>query len=166
MGAKKAGYTPIIEMRGVTIRFVPIQQAASFRELEYTPALLSDSRPTSAQSSEVQKYYDDLGFDPKTMNESDLRRLVSEAEARWRASIPGSPLTKREVKVLAQFRAYGPGVPVDPDKIKGSGIETAERLGIRGFIEFRYRSKFPDRIESLVLTVAGDRALRSLALQE
>jgi hypothetical protein len=61
-------------------------------------------RPIPGQSDPIQKYYDEIGFDPETMNDSDLARLQQVAEERWRASIPGSALNKRERTALLQFQ--------------------------------------------------------------
>ena len=93
--------------------------------------------------------------DPLTMSGEDYSRLVKEAEAKWLASIPGTPLGKRERETLAQLAAHGAGVEVDWSKIKGCGPNTVDRLVARGFIETRYGDKFPDRIDRLVLNAAG-----------
>jgi hypothetical protein len=102
----------------------------------------------------LKKYYDKLGFDPATMGQDDMSRLMAEAEARWKASIPGTPLGKRERAALEQLAAHGPGVAVHWRSIK-CGPDTEDRLKARGFLETRYQSKYPDRIESYVLTNAG-----------
>ncbi len=103
----------------------------------------------------VRRWYDQLGFDPDTMSNDDLFRLQKAADDRWLASIPGSPLGKRERDTLAQLASHGVGVAVHWSKIKGCGIDTMERLVCRGFIETKNRVKFPDRIDHLVLTPAG-----------
>lgn len=107
-------------------------------------------------------YYDRIGFDPKTMRDADLARLQKEAEGKWKASIPGTPLNVRERKVLLQFQEHGPGVLVAHNKIKGMGCDTTDRLGARGFVETRPNPKWPDRIGGYVLTEAGFEAIKAL----
>jgi predicted DNA-binding transcriptional regulator AlpA len=51
----------------------------------------------------IKRYYDQLGFDPATMGQEDLNRLTAAADERWRASIPGTPLGKRERVALQQL---------------------------------------------------------------
>lgn len=106
-----------------------------------------------------KKYYDRLGFDPATMGQEDLMRLSEAARQRWRASIPGTPLGKRERSALAKLAAYGVGVPIDWKQIKPCGPETEERLAARGFMEIR---RHDDRLDSYVLTEAGGEAARNL----
>jgi hypothetical protein len=103
----------------------------------------------------LKEWYDQIGFDPKTMNETDRMRLLAEADARWRAEIPSKPMTKLEQGALLQLLEYGKGVEVHWRKIKGCGPETESRLDARGFIELRAQKKFPDRIEAYVLTQSG-----------
>jgi hypothetical protein len=100
------------------------------------------------------------------MNESDMRRLQEIADAKWRASIPGSPFSKRERTALMQMLEYGVGVLIDYGKIKGCGAETAERLDARGCIEIRRRSNNPNRTEGYVLTPSGLEAAQALARRE
>jgi len=45
------------------------------------------------------------------MNKDDYRRLYAKAQAKWRASIPGLPLNKLEMRALTQLAQYGPGNP-------------------------------------------------------
>lgn len=109
----------------------------------------------SAPDHPLQVWYDKLGFDPKTMNEADMKRLMAEAEARWRAELPSKPMTKLEKSALLQLLKYGKGAVVHWRDVKGCGPGTEERLNARGFIEVRMQRKFPDRIEAYVLTNAG-----------
>jgi hypothetical protein len=67
-------------------------------------------------------------------------------------------LGKREKKALAQLASHGLGIPVHRSEIKDCGSDTEERLKARGFIETRNHTKFPDQIESYILTAAGLRA--------
>ena len=110
----------------------------------------------------LAKWHASIGFDPDTMKDADLQRLQKEREERWREEIPSRPMTKLEVSALKQLLSYGPGVAVDTKLIKRCGPDTIERLEARGFIEFRMRAKFPDRIDAYVLTQAGHQAATSL----
>jgi len=103
----------------------------------------------------LKRHYDQLGFDPATMGETEMMQLRQEAEDRWRASIPGTPLGKREKKALAQLASHGSGVLVHRSEIKDCGSDTEERLKARGFIETRDHTKFPGQTESYILTAAG-----------
>lgn len=103
----------------------------------------------------LRKWYDQLGFDPKTMGEEDMQRLHKEAEDRWKASIPGTPLTKRERTALEQLAAHGSGHKINWQQIKHCGPDTEERLKARGFIETSGSNKFPDRSIYYMLTDAG-----------
>ena len=117
-----------------------------------------ETNTTHPKSDALEKHYEYIGFDPKTMSNEDYRRLKREAEARWLASIPGTPLGKRESNALEQLSSFGVGVAAHWTKVKPCGPDTVERLLARGFIDLRYQKKFPDRIESLVLTEAGQSA--------
>jgi len=110
----------------------------------------------------LKQYYDRLGFDPATMGEAEMKQLMQEADDKWRASIPGTPLGKREKKALAQLVEYGVGIPVHWSKIKDCGPDTEDRLKARGFLETRNQKKFPDRIDSYILTKAGLHAWEEL----
>lgn len=90
-----------------------------------------------SKADPIQQYYDKLGFDPQTMDGDDYKRLYKDAEEKWRASIPGTPLGKRERKALAQLAEHGVGVPVHWREIKDCGPDTEERLTARGFLETR-----------------------------
>jgi predicted DNA-binding transcriptional regulator AlpA len=116
----------------------------------------------SSKDDPIQKHYDQMGFDPLTMDGSEYTRLYREAEDKWRASIPGTPLGKRERKALAQLAEHGVGVPVHWTKIKDCGPDTEERLKARGFLETRGQTKFPDRIDTYILTEAGLNAWEAL----
>jgi predicted DNA-binding transcriptional regulator AlpA len=83
-------------------------------------------------------------------------------EDSWRASIVDSPLNKRERKALAQMAAYGVGVPVHWSKIAECGPATEERLQVRGYLKIGYQAKYPDRIDSYLLTDAGLAAFEGL----
>lgn len=103
----------------------------------------------------LKVYYDRIGFNPKTMNEADMKRLMAEADARWRDEIPSQPMNKLECKVLLQLLSFGQGAEVPWRSIKGCGPDTQERLDARGFIEMRMQTKFPDRISAFILTRSG-----------
>ncbi len=110
----------------------------------------------------IRQWYDRIGFDPKTMGQDDMTRLLQEAHERWAASIPGQPLGKREKVALGQLSAFGPGILVDWKQIKNCGPDTEERLKARGFMETKPNNKFPDRIGFYILTQAGYDAWEAL----
>lgn len=107
---------------------------------------------------ETDAHYKWLGFDPATMNGADYTRLFKEAQERWRASIPGTPLNTRERKALDQLSAYGVDVRVKSQAIKDCGPDTLDRLMARGFVETQNQEKYPDRLGYLILTAAGMKA--------
>ncbi|WP_189635619.1 hypothetical protein [Rhizobium grahamii] len=82
----------------------------------------------------LKRWYDDLGFDPRTMDEADMTRLMAEAHAKWMASIPGTKIGKREEAALRKLAAIGVNVRVLETEVKGCGNETMDRLQARGFI--------------------------------
>lgn len=108
----------------------------------------------------LTRYYERIGFDPLTMGHEDMIRLQREAEEKWAASIPGTPLGKRELNALKQLGEHGVGVPVEASLIKNCGPDTEDRLKARGFIETRPHPKSPTSVESYVLTEAGLNAWR------
>lgn len=79
-------------------------------------------------------WYEKIGFDPRTMNKTDLERLKAEAEQRWKASIRDKKIGKREWAVLKQLVKAGVGTRMHEAKVPGSGIDTLERLVARGFV--------------------------------
>jgi len=103
----------------------------------------------------LQQWYRKVGFDPKTMNNDDWRRL------RWRASVPGTPLGKLERGALLQFRKYSVGELIETGQIKPCGPATSESLEARGFIEIVMRE--PDRWGWYRVTTAGLQAAEALA---
>jgi hypothetical protein len=110
---------------------------------------------TSLRPDPLQEHYDSIGFDPKTMNQDDYRRLHSEAHARWIASIPNQPINKLEMRSLRQLADYGVGVFAPANNVKGCGPDTQERLEARGFIEVQFQAGHPDRIGGYILTKKG-----------
>ena len=98
------------------------------------------------------------------LSEADRKKDAAK-DRRWRDQLSSKPLSKRERDSLRQLLPHGVGQAVHRHKVKGSGCQAAERLEARGFIEFRYQSKFPDRIDSFVLTETGAAAARSLPLE-
>lgn len=89
--------------------------------------------PASADHP-LRQWYDQLGFDPRTMGEADMKRLMAEHEARWKASIPGTKVGKREQSALVKLVGIGVGVRVWSHDVKGCGADTTDRLEARGFI--------------------------------
>lgn len=114
----------------------------------------------SGPEDPLKAHYEAIGFDPLTMDQADMQRLLKEADERWRASIPGTPLTAREKKTLAQFGELPPGEVIGWRQIKGCGPDTQDRLEARGFIEVRWKG--PDMVDAYVLTAQGKEAARSL----
>jgi hypothetical protein len=110
----------------------------------------------TAPSDSLKQFYDRLGFNPKTMGEDEFMELQRAANERWRVSVPGTPMGKRELSALAQLASHGAGVFVPFASIKGCGPDTEERLQARGFLEIRAKSD--GRVEGYVLTSAGLRA--------
>ncbi|MEZ5782745.1 MAG: hypothetical protein R3D70_14210 [Rhizobiaceae bacterium] len=89
------------------------------------------------------------------MDDQDMKRLVEIAQDKWRVSIPGTALGKREKQALQQLAQHGVDVAVGSHQIKNCGPDTYERLEARGFLETRSRESYPDRIGYFVLTPAG-----------
>ncbi|WP_434732883.1 hypothetical protein NL154_15005 [Rhizobium sp. YTUHZ044] len=111
----------------------------------------------------LKEWYDRLGFDPETMNEEDMSQLLDKAQEEWAATIPNSKLGKREIKALKFLAAIGPNVKVHWRDIKDCGLDTEERLKVRGFIETFPQEKFPDRTGYYMLTEAGLEASSKLS---
>lgn len=126
------------------------------------PSNASTSATLADPDQYLEQYYDRLGFDPATMGEAEFQKLQLEATERWRASIPSTPLNKRERNALAQLVGYGVGVPVHWRKIKHCGLDTQERLVARNYIETRNHVRYPDRIDSYILTEDGLKAWQVL----
>lgn len=99
-----------------------------------------------AKDGVIQKFYDELGFDPLTMGESDMKRLMTEAHEKRMAAIPGTPVGKRELNALEKLVSIGVGVPVLEDDVKGMGSETRDRLMARGFVT-SVESFPPEKVE-------------------
>jgi excisionase family DNA binding protein len=173
--AKAENVTVELERAGMTIRIMPYNgaqppEAEPFSDLEkWETTTLSppNSKKQTANASPtpdkaVQKWYDSLGFDPRTMNDTDFKRLYDEAEAVRIKLIPSSAMLRTEESALRQLALYEMGTPVHRRKIKGCGAVTEEKLHARGFIELRMRLKFPDRVDSYILTPQGAEAARLL----
>ncbi len=109
-------------------------------------------------SSALNQYYNKLGFDPRTMSQSDMDRLRAEADERWKASVPGTPLQKREISALQALMHYEVALPVPWSQFKGLRHETGLRLQARGFVTLEVR----DGNDLLSITEAGMAAARSL----
>lgn len=82
----------------------------------------------------LAKWYKDLGFDPRTMNEADLQRLIKKADERWKASIPDTKIGKREWSALRILAQIGVGTRVLQWNVSGCGDDTLARLVARGFV--------------------------------
>lgn len=148
--AKSQGVTVEMEHDGVTIRIMPFHEAARSKQDDGVSALerwkaesgwssreSSTSKGKSGSTSPediVKKYYDDLGFDPTTMNDADLKRLIADAHAKWKASIPATKISKREQSALSILSEIGVGVRVLQSEVKGCGDDTLDRLDARGFV--------------------------------
>lgn len=149
--AKTESVTVEIEKDGVIIRVMPFREegneippTTSLEEWgEWNEARKSKSQKDNSRgvdrrrggtSDPPQEWYDGLGFDPKTMDRSELPRLRKEAHAKWKASIPGTKLIKRELSALKQLCELGVGVRVPQIQIKGCGDDTLDRLDARGYV--------------------------------
>ena len=173
LGAKKAGYVPVIEIGGLLIRLVPIelaqQQSESDDDLEDWETFERRQETSSFDGfrepipDALQNYYRKIGFDAATMTREDLRKLQARAEEDWKKELVTLPLNKRESGALTQLVAVGVGVPVHWSKIKNCACDTEERLITRGYIDTQKSKKFPDRTESYILTEAGYQAWESLS---
>ncbi|MFS8114883.1 hypothetical protein QD460_24400 [Rhizobium jaguaris] len=113
--AKQFGVVVEQEFNGIKIRVSPVSEGSS------KPDAASDAlnewrsrkggnnsakeswKPDSAEDR-IGEWYDSLGYDPKTMDSSDLKRLMNEAEERWLATIPNRPMLKSEKSTLRQLR--------------------------------------------------------------
>lgn len=162
-GAAKAGFVAELVINGAVVRLTPEAKATSVRSDGDDDDRSSGESPRDRPiPKELQEHYDKLGYDPATMDGTDYSRLYQVALEKWRASIPALPLNQREEKVLLQFQKYGPNVVVPWREIKGTGVETGERLKARGFLDVRYIARSPDRLEGYVLTEVGFEALKKL----
>lgn len=144
--AKAQAVTVEIEKDGVIIRVMPFSKPQETVSLEDessnwdmevgTPYEIQTMRDRlrGKTSDPLQEWYDGLGFDPKTMDRSELPRLMKEAHAKWKASIPGTRLIKRELSALKQLCELGVGVRVPQIQIKGCGDDTLDRLDARGYV--------------------------------
>lgn len=159
--AKKFGVVVEQEFKGIIIRVSPFD--GGIPETNAATALdqWRSSKPKQAKDP-IKDWYDSLGYDPKTMDESDLKRLMEESEEQWLASIPNRPMLKSEKSVLRQLSEYGVGVCVPWKQIKSCGPGTENRLKVRGYIEVHMQADFPDRLDSYSLTSDGHAAALQL----
>lgn len=171
--AKLENVTVELEREGVTIRIMPfyadVEKPLSALD-RWKQDMVHSSTETERRNAKshsidpdkvIQDWYDRLGYDPKTMDAADFKRLSENADAEWLASIPSRKMLKSEEYALRQLAAYGVGVPVYWRKIKGCGPGTQERLVARDFLEVRMQEKFPDRIEMYLLTQKGFDAFKA-----
>jgi hypothetical protein len=121
--------------------------------------------PIAADKNDpLRKYYDKLGFDPHTMDDADMRRLHDEADAKWEAAVPGSPLQKREITTLLQLLPAGLSGKTDRNGLKSCRWDTEQRLLARGFIQTLPSEKYPQQVGYFVITQAGYEAARALEI--
>jgi len=116
----------------------------------------------ASKDDPLHQYYEDIGFDPRTMDQEDMRRLTAAEKARWAGSIPGTPLNKREISVLKQFPNYPAGTLINGNALKGAGWQTAEMLQARGFLEIVYEPGEQPRVKGHLITVEGMAAAAKL----
>lgn len=114
-----------------------------------------------SKNDPIQQFFDKLGFDPQTMDQADMERLQAAAYVKWQADIPNKPIGARELAALKQFKPYSVGETVSSEAIKGSGVDTAQRLEARGFIEIVRRGLYD--FDSFRLTEKGRLALKKIA---
>lgn len=180
-GAAKAGFVAEVIIGGVVVRLVPERLSRGVAELWRVEEKQSPESPLEEwlnnrseqrsrgsnlaaleRNERLNQHYDSIGFDPVTMGSKEYAPLYRAAKERWRASIPGTPIKKRERDALRQLSSYPSGELVKWDLVKNCGPDTIERLLARGFIETRPMEKFPDRIGYYVLTEAGRTAAEKL----
>lgn len=183
-GAAKAGFVAEIIINGTLVRLVPEARASrpigatvakeldeelegwdEYHRRQNIAAIGSRGYPLGSgrKGDPIQEWYDKLGFDPRTMGESEMRELQKAAEEKWKASIPGTPLQKREKQAIQQLAAHGPNVPVDTSKIKNCGPETQERLKARAYLDTLPHKRYPDSVGFLILTDAGYAAFQAFS---
>lgn len=130
----------------------PSEEVPWFEELNQPTKGAGGYQIPTSKNDPIQKYYDKLGFDPNTMDAADMKRLHAAAEAKWKASIPGTPLGRREQNALLQLSKHPVGELIAHNAIKGCGPDTADRLEARGFIEIRSSA---DRLIGYIFTADG-----------
>lgn len=126
---------------------------------------VGNSTHNNGGTSVLQEFYDKLGYDPQTMTNDDLRRLMAEARQKWRESIPRSSFNKRELNALLQLRQLKPNEPIRFQDLKGVGPDTADRLEARGYLLQSFHPDEPTQLMHYVLTEAGLAAANALALE-
>ncbi|WP_095201269.1 hypothetical protein [Mesorhizobium carmichaelinearum] len=182
-GAARAGFVAEVLINGVVVRLIPEAQASkaaaggpSDSELDDELESWDDDRngsktPTTPsgyplgsgrKGDPIQDWYDRLGFDPLTMGRAEMVELQKAAEERWKASILGTPLQRRERLALEKLAAYGPNVAVNIRDVKHCGPDTQDRLMARGYLETVPHHKYPDSADKLILTDAGYAAFKAL----
>ena len=120
------------------------------------------SRRSTSECDPLAEWHRKIGFDPESMTEADRLRLMREAHARWKASIPSTALNKREHKALLQLRPHTAGKKIDYGQVK-IGPDTADRLEARDFIEILQQG---DRCTGFILTGQGYTEIQRLFAQD
>lgn len=128
------------------------------------PALEARPSPASNKSDPVMEWYRRIGFDPTTMNQDDFMRLWKAKKDEWKASIPGTPIGKREANALKQLAVAGVGIEINSGDVKRCGDDTQDRLEARGFIEVRPNPKSEQHPPIYVLTEAGWAAWQEISI--
>ncbi|WP_404861889.1 helix-turn-helix transcriptional regulator [Georhizobium sp. MAB10] len=110
--------------------------------------------------SEVEAYLNEWPTEGSTEVKSiDSLAWLNEIN-KDRSTLPPDP-NQRERRALSELLAYEEGVWVHHSKIH-CGIDTEQRLQERGFIKIKNQVKFPDRVDSYMLTLEGRKAAREL----
>ncbi|MBO9122812.1 MULTISPECIES: helix-turn-helix domain-containing protein [unclassified Rhizobium] len=142
------------------------ESRSSWVELEYgapEPAKGAGGYPiVDDKNNPVRQWYDQLGFDPRTMGQDDMKRLMDENHQKWAAALIGTPLGKRERVALSQLAAHLPNQPIPGAAIKNCGPDTGDRLEARGFLEIHSVPDDPRRLSHYVLTDEGLKAWQKL----
>ncbi|TIW62958.1 MAG: hypothetical protein E5V48_02530 [Mesorhizobium sp.] len=156
-GVAKAGFVAEVVINGIVVRLVPegrpesedvsgLSDWSDWKFPEPTPRS-SKKQPSPGVENALADYYKKLGYDPQTMSRDDLKRLIAEADARWKAEIPTLPLNKRERTLLANLAPHAGGM-IATSAVKGVGADTVERLTARKFVTVTFLKgrDFPNQI--------------------
>jgi hypothetical protein len=113
----------------------------------------AQNRSTNSRDAEFERLL--------AMTPDEYVAACEESRRQWVATIPKTPMIKREQNALRQILAFGGGW-ADAGRIKDCGQDTVDRLVIRGFIETKPHDLHPKTIVAYRLTEAGLVAVKAL----
>lgn len=90
-----------------------------------------------------------------SLSQEEQREIHQQDAHEWQAAVLASALGARERTVLKQLASAGVAGKVHSNNVKGAGADTIERLKLRGYVDWDFRKKFPDRHENYWITAAG-----------